>query len=271
MANYLVGENMARRLRAWVNDTRVEGNGRGDTTVVDDIRFADPFTVRWSQSCNDGLGMFIVYLPPWAINISGVDVDPSAYLTPVDPDSEDDWYRINNVDIVEGETKVDIYFSVDDYGVISFAKEFYDGAAICVLVAKVEADEETGALSIHQIVKGVQRFNASECFKLVTTYDTEGEKLILLTNCIFRCGGKTYQMDNEDISGLEGGVLCVVLDAVSGDSEPSPRIEVYQNFEALQEAEKDTDNFIIPLYHMSDQHIPLRDLRNAPVAAMGEF
>lgn len=89
-----------------------------------------------------------------------------------------------------------------------------------------------------------------------------------LKNCYYRVGGRTYAMSDAEISVGSSGVVALVVSVNA--SEPSANVTVYNSLSSLQDAERNIDSYIVPLFLVNDSKIEC-DLRIGPDCAMGEF
>ena len=88
----------------------------------------------------------------------------------------------------------------------------------------------------------------------------------------YRVAGRTFRLDaNADdeypVTVDEGGFAALQI-SLSG-STPAATLTSFADFNALQSAELDLTTVILPLYHVTDNH--LVDMRGTPTSASMEF
>lgn len=94
----------------------------------------------------------------------------------------------------------------------------------------------------------------------------------VMTNCYYDVGGKTYDMEDQDLPEVEEDAeLFVALKVAATGYVVSAEIETYETFAALQSAQADRDYYVIPLYKLAASGAVLVDFRVGPSASMGEF
>ena len=93
---YVIGESGARKLRALLNGCGVPANAPTGAVVSLSHEYPEPYTVRWSQSANDGSGSWIIWLPGDSeiLSIDGEVCDPAEDLEAVGGLYPAGWYEI---------------------------------------------------------------------------------------------------------------------------------------------------------------------------------
>lgn len=286
MSKYVLGESAARRLRELFNRSGAGVGEKSGVGVFQDLDFPAPWTLSWSASADNGAGDWIVWIPTGVVlSVAGRAVDVTADLEPVGGDYPDGYWRGTglpkdggslylNVRIPhpddDGETTAELEAVWGDSP--EAAGDGYD--SLPVLIAKATRDQTTGAVSVRQNVTSAIVLLAGGVgggSRSVGLFEVESvsRSSIELYNRYYRVGGRTYECGDSSVA-LEYDECIVALDIDASSAEPSASLVAYESLGALQEAELDTDHYLIPLYTVSAGAVSC-DWRLGATAAMGEF
>lgn len=286
MSRYVLGESAARRLRELFNRSGAGVGDRAVAGVLQDLDFPAPWTLSWSASANNGAGDWIVWIPTGVVlSVAGQAVDVTGNLEPVGGDYPDGYWRGTGLPQDGGSLYLNVRIPrPDENGETSSVLEAvwgvspeasgYDYDSIPVLIARATRDQTTGAVSVRQNVTsaivllsggvgGGKRSVGLFEVESVSPYSIE------LYNRYYRVGGRTYECGASSVA-LEYDECIVVLDIDASSSEPAASLVAYDSLGSLQEAELNTDHYLIPLYTVSYGAVSC-DWRLGATAAMGEF
>ena len=104
----------------------------------------------------------------------------------------------------------------------------------------------------------------------------EGKLSLTLTNLIYRCGGKSYQLQT-DQEANEPTLADIELPAIVSlkirmiDDVPNASLVTHGSFELLQVAEGDTSEMLLPLYSFDESGALACDWRIGPDSIQFEF
>lgn len=96
--------------------------------------------------------------------------------------------------------------------------------------------------------------------------DQEQEGSVGFGNCYVQLAGKLYEGPSSSFaeSAVKGKFLAIVADVSSASGDTSFQFQTYASLVALQTAQEDPDNIVIPLYKFDDDGAVECDFRTVP-------
>lgn len=97
-----------------------------------------------------------------------------------------------------------------------------------------------------------------------------GSKKVKFEYPYFMVGTRLYRCEDKDVElPATKGIYCLIVDLSA--AEPKGVIDIYADFEEVQEAASSQTDSIKPLYEFDDKGVPIRDFRNMPTVSSQEF